>query len=345
MREEQLIDAIGKLDSEMFDEIAKLRVESTVKTADIVPIRTKKRSMRRWLVPVAACLVLMLGGFAAYASGALDGLIHFGTDDDGNKMVVFTPPENHYVPVSELSADVQNMTVQMSDRLQYYLAGEPLPNDEMIGMCTVDGNGISWNPPGDDVLEETHFIGYEDGERPNLPYAFNVGLPGRIYKPFDSIAAAEAFIGYAGLHMPALNETPLQLGVLVEGVNEGGLLNATPDSEFEIYSVGLFASYRFNNYTVVTSARIDTANQEGPLTTTIMNSANAVLSSETRTVGGREFTVITYLPESNLGFVKSVILVENRVTYTFELTGVGDESSETVEQFITDWMNSFPSIQ
>ncbi|MBO4670118.1 MAG: hypothetical protein J5648_09165 [Lachnospiraceae bacterium] len=345
MREEQLIDAIGKLDAEMFDEIVKLRAESTVKTADIVPIRTKKRSMRRWLVPVAACLVLMLGGFAAYASGALDGLIHIGTDDDGNKMFTFTPPENHFVPVSELSADVQNMTVQMNDRLQYYLAGEPLPNDEMIGMCTVDDEGIGPNPSGAEILSRIHVIGYEDEERPVLPYSFNVGLPGRIYKPFDSIAEGEAFIGYAGLHMPELNETPLQIGVLVEGVNEGGLLNATPDSEFEIYSVGLYASYRFSDYTVVTSAQIDTMNYDGPRTTIISDSANAELSSETRTVGGREFTVMTYQPETTGGYVKSVILVENRVTYTFKLSGFGAAYSEAAEQSLADWMNSFPQNQ
>ena len=50
--------------------------------------------------------------------------------------------------------------------------------------------------------------------------------------------------------MPVLNETPVQIGVLVKGVNEGGLSNATPDSEFDICDVSLYTSYMpFGRYT------------------------------------------------------------------------------------------------
>jgi hypothetical protein len=342
MREEQLIDAIGKLDAEVFTGIEKLRAENAAKTAEIIPIRMKRRSMRKWLVPVAACLVLMLGGFAAYASGALDGLLHIGTDDNGNKTVAFTPPENITVPVTELSADVQNLTVQMKDRLQYYLAEQPLPNDEMVGMFTTDRSFVT-DPNEARQPQNTYYIGYADGERPNLPYSFNVGLPGTIYKPFNSIAAAEAYIGFEGLHMPVLNETPLQIGVLVKGVNEGGLSNATPDSEFDICDVSLYTSYMpFGRYTAVCSAHIETGIPQGVRTMTYMDSENALLSSETRTVGNRQFTVMTY--QENPGtdeYSKNVILVENRVTYTLSVYGSEDCPPETVEQLITEWMNSF----
>lgn len=355
MKEEQLIDAIGKLDADVFDEIIKIKTANVTPAANAtkpataqqasakcVPIRAKRRSFRRWLVPVAACLALMVGGLAAYASGALDGLIRLGTDSDGNKTLEFMTPENNYVPVSELTGDVRNATAQMKDRLQYYLAGEPLPNDEMIGMCETEMyefDGDWNNPPQMDI----RYIGYEEGERPMLPYSFNVNLPGRIYKPFSSIAAAEAYIGCEGLHLPALNQTPAQIGVYVEGINEGGLRSATPDSEFEIYDIRLCASYWLDGkFAVITSANIDTVDNPGPRTTVLSHSENALLATETRTVDGREFTIVTYQssPDSTT-FQKAVFLVENRVTYILEFAGYDEASPEYVEQVITGWMNSF----
>lgn len=343
MKEEQLIDAIGKLDAEMFDEIVKIKTENETDKAKIVPIRTKRRSVRRWLVPVAACLALMVGGLAAYASGALDGLIHLGTDEDGDKVIEFIVPENNFIPVSELTGEVRNTTAQMKDRLQYYLADEPLPNDGMIGMFAekpVPYDGDYKNPP---KPENVQFIGFEEGENPLLPYSFNVGIPGRIYKPCDSIAEGEAYIGYEPLHLPALDETPLQIGVLVEGINEGGLINATPDSEFEIQTIGLYAGYWLNGkFATVTSACIDTVDNPGPRTTVLVNSQNSVISSETRTVGGREFTILTYQPDPGLnGFQKCVYHIENRVVYSLEFTGYEEAPAEYVEQVLMSWMNSF----
>ena len=143
--------------------------------------------------------------------------------------------------------------------------------------------------------------------------------------------------------MPVLNETPVQIGVLVKGVNEGGLSNATPDSEFDICDVSLYTSYMpFGRYTAVSSAHIETGIPQGVRTMTYMDSENALLSSETRTVGNRQFTVMTY--QENPGtdeYSKNVILVENRVTYTLSVYGSEDCPPETVEQLITEWMNSF----
>ena len=65
MKEEQLIDAIGKLDADVFDEIIKIKTANVTPAANatqpataqqasakFVPIRAKRRSFRRWLASV-----------------------------------------------------------------------------------------------------------------------------------------------------------------------------------------------------------------------------------------------------------------------------------------------------
>ena len=309
--EELLADAIGGLDEELLISVNRKRgMEDTNKLVVVKnePRTEKKRSVKKFWLPLTACPVLILSLAAAGAAALVRGL-RVGETENGEKTVEYIPDSYDCVPLSELTGDVVNTPARMKQQLLLYLAGEPIPAE-----------GTS----SEDII------------------TFNVTTPGALYQPFATIDAAEAYVGYSGIHMPRIAQSAVQLGVYASGATEGGLMSANEDSEFELMLVGIVAGYRVGEMcNAVSCAVIQLGDQyqSGPLV--YMDSQDLTFAQETKVVGTREFSILRIEPEFEGGFTSvSVYWNENKVLYTLQLS-YGAEDTAAAEALITEWMNAF----
>lgn len=309
--EEFLADAIGGLDEELLFSVNRKREMDDTNTLVVVKDGTetkKKRSVRKFWLPLAAALVLLLG-VAVVGAAALMRELRIGETENGDKTVEYVPESYATVPLSELTGDVLQAPTIMKQRLLRYLAGETLPKD-----------GTS----GDELI------------------TFIVEYPSELYKPFETIDDAEAYIGYAGMHMPRLNRPTAQVGVVVSGSNEGGLRGATEDTEYELILAGLAVGYHFGEMgNAVAGAVIQFGDnyQHGPLT--YLNAPDISMATETRLVGSRQFHILRISDEYH-GAINSVSVYwdENSVQYTLQAFYQSGDA-EAAEELITEWMNAF----
>ena len=334
--EELLADAIGGLDEELLLSVNRKRgMEDTDKLV-VVKDGTKteaKRSFRKISMPLTACLVLLLAFAVAGATALVRGL-NIGQTDEGEKTVEYVPDSYETVPLSELTGDVVNTPATMKARLIPYLAGEAVPVDGMEGMFVVETD--------EEGQEHTRIIGRTEDNTCQV-FSFNVGLPGNLYKSFETYDAAEAYIGYAGIHMPRLSRDIDQLGVLTYGLMDGGYNSANADSEFHLLMTGIHAGYILDNaFTAKSSATIPFGDnyQSGPVI--YDDSQNSTFTQETKTVGSREFSILRIDNGDGYQQVAKVFWSENKVQYRLEVFYTPDKA-EAAEALITEWMNAFPN--
>ena len=335
--EELLADAIGGLDEELLLSVNRKRDMEDTNKLVVVKDETKteaKRSFRKISMPLTACLVLLLAFAVAGATALVRGL-NIGQTDEGEKTVEYVPDSYETVPLSELTGDVVNTPATMKARLIPYLAGEAVPVDGMEGMFIVETDA--------EGQDHTHIIGSEDDVDTFKVYSFNVGLPGNLYKAFETYDAAEAYIGYAGIHMPRLSRATEQLGVFTTGLMDGGYMSANADSTFQLLTTGIYAGYKISNTcTAVSAASIQFGDQYQSGPTIYKDSQNSTFTQETRTVGAREFSILRIDGAEGLNDVVKVFWSENKVEYRLEIFYTPDDEA-AVEALITEWMNAFPS--
>jgi hypothetical protein len=328
--EELLADAIGGLDEELLASVSRKRDMDSTNRFVVVKNETetvKKRSFRKFWLPLSACLVLLLALAAAGATALVRGL-RISENDEGEKMVEYVPDAYECVPLSELTGDVVNTPARMKQRLLQYLAGEQPSLEGMEGMCYEDSTG------------QIRYIGEVTDTYP--VFSFNVGMPGELFQSFSTIDAAEAYIGYAGMHMPRISKPTVQLGVYSAGATEGGYRAVNADSEFELILTGVFAAYRIGEMgSAVSGAVIQFGDnyQHGPIT--FKNSQDRSMAQETVTVGTRTFSVLRIAPEFEGGCeCVTVFWDENKVQYTLEVA-YASEDEAAAQALITEWMNAF----
>lgn len=309
--EELLADAIGGLDEELlFSADRKRDMNDTNKLVVLKnePETKKKRSFRKFWLPLSACLVLLLAVAVAGATAIIREL-RLGETADGKKTVEYVPDSYETVPLTELTGEVVNAPVIMKQRLLRYLAGENLPGDGTSGAALI---------------------------------AFNVEYPCAIYTPFNTIDAAEAYVGYAPIHMPRVDRPTVQIGVYAEGGIEGGLVSANENSEIELLLAGIVAGYQFGETgNAVSAAVIQFGDhyQSGPLI--FENSQDLAMAQETKVVGTREFHILRISGQSDGAFeTATVFWSENKVQYTLQISFASEEA-EAAEALITEWMNAF----
>ncbi len=329
-REELLADAIGSLDEEILLSVNRRRsaADSDANTGGLVLMKDgrekKKRSFRRFWLPLSAALVLVLGLAVAGAATLIYGL-RVTENEDGEKVVGYVPVNAECAALSEISGDVMNTIPFMKQRLQAYLAGEPVSTDGMSGMTTSDENGN---------------IFYVNGDCDKI-VAFNVGFPGNVYKEFETVDAAEAYIGYTGgIRVPRLSLNPVQIGVYTEAMPDGGYKSATADSEFEMLATGICVGYTADEvYRACSSAFLQFGDSYSYESFTVKDSQDRTYTTETRTVGTKEFEI---LKNDMIGGFKEITVYyyENKVAYRF-CAWFPATSEANVEALVAEWMSAF----
>ena len=170
MQSEQLLNALNDIDDSLIEETYPFeREEITKPVLRVVSGGTGKggkRKMRKCILLVAVCAVLMFGGVVAYAAtggGLLNIIRHKGTDGDGETTVEYQPLEQTVVPMSNLRGEIQNAPAEIKKQVDEFNA---IPEMERMASST---------------------------------------MPDVLTKQFDTLEAAIDYIGYDQLNYPKLN--------------------------------------------------------------------------------------------------------------------------------------------
>ena len=143
MKEEQLMEAIGKIDESMLREVETVRNGNSGNTERTGVTHTGHKGLRRkWLIPVAACMVMMIGGIGAYASGLLGGgSLKTGKGNVGkfNSDYEYTALEDIRIPILEIKGTVRSVTEQMNqEAANFDPTSSQLPGTKQKRFATVE---------------------------------------------------------------------------------------------------------------------------------------------------------------------------------------------------------------
>ena len=169
MKSEQLLNALNNIDDSLIEETNPFQEEEITKPVLQVTGGTGKggkRKMRKGILLVAVCAVLLFSGVAAYAATGGDLLKivrHKGTDGDGETTVEYQPIEKNVVPMSKLRGEIQNAPAEIKKQVDEFNA---IPEMERMALST---------------------------------------MPDVLTKKFDTLEAAIDYIGYDQLNFPKLN--------------------------------------------------------------------------------------------------------------------------------------------
>ena len=321
MNREQLLDAIGSADESLLKETEQLRMAAMDKP--LTAVQKSHKTTRRMTFLLAACMVLVLGTVAAYATGLIGrraGTVTTSNDDEGNAVMVFTPDEDMRVPLSMIKGEVKNATQEM--RSQW------TKNPET--------GEYEWN-------------GSDQGFRADVP---GVGI---FQKSFNTLADATAYIGYDGMVTPVFNETvsPQFLFVTATGIADN-LEDPGTDPEYHLDFISIMSYYTvdglnvsFNTYLVTEAFESPRAIQRQEVS---QENGEVQLTTETVVVNNREFQIV----HQDLGgpettedgypiakrYFDTYIWAENKVEYRMEINYTEFDKTRA-DRIIADWMNSF----
>ena len=323
MKEEQLIDALGKIDDAFIAEsnpFAETGPSFVIQGEAKRETKASSPRRRRNMFLIAVCAVLLLSSIAAYAAGGVKGLLRIlrenGTDGDGTTTVEYTTIEDVKIPMSAFHGEIKNAPKEI--KKQY-----------------------------DDFLK-----------LPEMQRFASSKLPTSLYKSFATVEEALDYIGYAGMVYPNLEYPKERIGIEIQGYSpvdaelseQGSMLS----SEYE--KAKAEEEYSLEMFTLMVDMKYDSASDcfcqswatfftenAGPLCSTRIGlSEKAKLATEERTAGGRTFSLL-HVEEPDSGkklLFTDVFLTEDNIVFTFHITYSEDNRAEA-ETVITQWMNSF----
>lgn len=185
MKNEELMNAIGNIDDDMLKELDALRggrgareaSGSDIHEASNSDIREASNSdiceasseasldateaprgaassfaWRKWLAPLAACLLLMIGGFTAYAmihSGGFLSIHQRGTSEKNLQSYHFTLTDAVKIPREEIKGEIRNLEELFKEDYKGFI----VPLDRSVG---------SHSDEFDTLEEAESFVGYEN---------------------------------------------------------------------------------------------------------------------------------------------------------------------------------------
>ena len=169
MLSEKLLDALSDIDDTMIAETNPFSEEEVTTPLLRVSGNGKKggRKMRRTILLVAACAVLMFSAVAAYAATGGNLLSIFKTkapDGETETVVEYNPIEQAVVPMSALRGEIQTAPAEIQQQVDAYNA---LPEMQRYALSTMPEVLSKSFAKVDDAIA---YIGYDQLNYPNLAY-------------------------------------------------------------------------------------------------------------------------------------------------------------------------------
>jgi len=168
MKNEELMNAIGNVDDDLLREMDALRGiapadrganeagEDEPKENGIALRKPhgpgRQSTFRKWLTPLAACLLLMIGGLTAYAvtrSGGFLSVGKGGTSEDPLQTYQFSLTEAVKIPSEEIKGEIQNLTELFEEDFKGFI----VPLDRSFG---------SHEDRFDTLEDAESFVGYDN---------------------------------------------------------------------------------------------------------------------------------------------------------------------------------------
>ena len=330
MNREQLLDAIGKTDESLLRETEQLRIQAMDGNASPAhtTVKTRRPARRKMMILLAACLVLMLGTVAAYATGLIGnrgGTVSTGMDEDGNSTMSFQPNEDMRIPLSEVTGDILNAT-------QYMLA-----------------NWYRLHDP------DNYTPGAEAAENITL----SDGLSGFCTIKFRSVQEAVDYIGCDRIIFPSFMQeyTPFDVYVQVIGADTRFPDRPSDPAEvpdFRVSWISLSVGYSIDGITTYLHYYVITEVDEvsrAILYTSVSggeSGSDPIFTSGTVTENDREFQIV-YTNHGDANGIdnldrvdKEYFWAENKVEYHISLFYYdASNTADAADRLIRDWMYSF----
>ncbi|MBP5283017.1 MAG: hypothetical protein J6Z22_11050 [Lachnospiraceae bacterium] len=364
MKNEELMNAIGNIDDDMLKELDGLRGgHDAVKESNDLGEAGGEENMaafgkkggaassfawRKWLAPLAACLLLMIGGLTAYAmihSGGFLSIRQRGTSEKNLQSYHLTLTDAVKIPRKEIKGEIQNL----EDLFKEDYKGFIVPLDRSVGSHTDEF----------DTLEEAEsFVGYE-----NLHLIHMIDQPDSIMiqtfgEPFltnsEDQEEREKTEWYQ--RWKEMMDSDDDFGFVIDERNEGKFDNIEMLYQTQQCPMGLTGKDFYAALTMIwISARYITDDSH------LMYQTNAILftdhyadeigvrgatvgdisyNDKCRVVNGREFIVLDSEGFQSGMVDRSVFWQEGNVLYQFSCHYMPNQK-ERVDELTEEWMNGF----
>ena len=328
MNREQLLDTIGKTDESLLRDTEQLRIQAMNGDTSSGKVAVRRPARRKMMFLLAACMVLLLGTVAAYATGLIGnrgGVVSTGTDEEGNSTMSFQPNEDMRIPLSEVTGDILNST-------QYMLA-----------------NWYRLHDP------DNYTPGAETAENITL----SDGLAGFCTIKFQTLQEAFDYIGCDRIIFPSFMQdyTPFDIYIQIIGTDPRFPDRPSDPAEvpdFRVCWINLSVGYSIDTITTYLNYYVITEYDEvsrAILYTSVSggDSGNEPLfTTDSVTFNNREFQIV-YTNHDDQGVSadlarvdKEYFWAENKVEYHISFFYYnGGTRGETANQLLEDWMYSF----
>ena len=310
MKNDQLIDAIGKLDDTLFSEIeASMQTERTVVRDATFESQgaSKPRFRTRRFVLVALAAVMLIGGAAALSAGSLGGFLKIGktgTGGEEQKTAEYVPFEDVRINPSLITGSILDALKDIPERVRnYQLHDSIMPNALLKGFDTLD-----------DALD---YVGYANMIFPRLDYEC-----AGVYTEGYGVSAAE----------------------LDESVREAAGLDS---EEYVLSDVSIVLTQKYHSnpdYYFSTFACLCTNYVKDDPVRIRMILDNAATATDQKTVNGRTFSILhTNDPDHSEGYrlATDVFWQENDIIFFFHIV-YNEDCRDDAERVADEWMHSFP---
>ncbi len=308
---DRLTDAIGNVNEEMLSEVAELRNKVISKPTG---------AWRKWALPLAACVVLMIGGLTTYAVLSSGGTLETEKEkptDRTNSAYTFSVSGDIRIPMSEIKGDVVKLTEEMKERFKKH---------DAIYSSTYAG----WRQlPFATVEDAKAYIGYDKINFPQLS-----AVPDQVY--------VEAMGNPAG-KMEAMD------GAAMEGTLPGGehyvvAGEGESDLEVKLVSIRLEAEYQTDktkstlSYTSTASLSTEYDTADSGIRGIAWDGVD--FTSRMQTENGREFYVLNATGFESGWLSQQVFWQENNVIYQLFLH-YKEQDQKQADKVMLEWMNAF----
>ncbi len=312
MTNEDILDSIGSIDESFIDEVDSLRRAQKSSRG--------KNLLRKIMIPLAACLSLILVGFTAHHLLFSGNVLLFAGSTVGDG--------------------------KLTDANVYFD-----PDKTLIDMDEINGtvNGVS------DIIVE-RFKTMEWDEASEMKPA--VSYPGSYSTMLYSVEEIKAFIGCNRLKMAPLlvngllSKNGVMANINVFGEENGNIENIIIgiDGRINDMNVQIFTTIFTENQKIA---------EDGTIGMWLMSGQNdhyelSDLEKEMKVVNNREFMIIkndfksyidpSYYPDgykiTDSGVSKNIFWQEDKVIYNLHIFYPEDREADA-EEIITEWMNSF----